>query len=169
MVKQRNLAMLDRNLAKLYLVHPEWEPCNVIHDKNPMMLFLVIVPIAYLVIMLMIIFSLFMPCYLYLFLCWKPLGLTHSLWLARFVSPLFLPFPPPQRFTGWEHSLVRILPSSKAISWRLGLLLAMACFAALLGNDLWLWFYASLLLQDRFWCNGFNSILMKKALDLSRF
>ena len=78
MVKQRNLAMLDRNLAKLYLVHLEWEPCNVIHDINPMMLFLVIVPVAYLVIMLMFTFSLFMlmftfslfmPCYLYQFLC----------------------------------------------------------------------------------------------------
>ena len=94
MVKQRNLAMLDRNLAKLYLVHLEWEPCNVIHDRNPMMLFLVIEPVAYLVIMLMFTFTLFMPCYLYLFLCRKSLGLTQSLWLTRFVSPLFLPFFP---------------------------------------------------------------------------
>ena len=95
MVKQRNLAMLDRNLAKLYLVYLEWKPDDVILDKNHMRLFLVIFPIAYLVIMLMFTFSLFMPCYLYLFLCWKSLGLTQSLWLTRFVSPLFLPFPPP--------------------------------------------------------------------------
>ena len=69
MVKQRNLAMLDRNLAKLYLVYLEWEPCDGILDKNHMRLFLVIFPVAYLVIMLMFTFSLFMPCYLYLFLC----------------------------------------------------------------------------------------------------
>ena len=74
-----------------------------------------IVPIAYLVIMLMFTFSLFMPCYLYLFLCWKSLGLTQSLWLTRFVLPLFLPFPPP-RFAGWEYSLVQILPSFKGLS-----------------------------------------------------
>ena len=104
MVKQRNFAMLGRNLTKLYLVHLEWEPCNVIHDRNPMMLFLVIVPVAYLVIMLMFIFSLFMPCYLYLFLCWKSLGLTQSLWLTRFVSPLFLPFSPQVRSMGIQLS-----------------------------------------------------------------
>ena len=104
MVKQRNLAMLDRNLVKLYLVHIEWEPCNVIHDRNPMMLFLVIVPVAYLVTMLMFTFSLFMPCYLYLFLCWKSLGLTQSLWLTRFVLPLFLPFPPKVRRVGIQLS-----------------------------------------------------------------
>ena len=104
MVKQRNLAMLDRNLAKLYLVYLEWEPCDVILDKNHMMLFLVIVPVAYLVIMLMFTFSLFMPCYLYLFLCWKSLGLTQSLWLTRFVSPLFLPFPPQVRRVGIQLS-----------------------------------------------------------------
>ena len=69
MVKQRNLAMLDRNLAKLYLVYLEWKPGDVILDKNHMRLFLVIFPVAYLVIMLMFTFSLFMPCYLYLFLC----------------------------------------------------------------------------------------------------
>ena len=96
MVKQRNLAMLDRNRAKLYLVHPEREPCNVIHDRNPIMLFLVIVPVAYFVTMLKFTFSLLMPYYLYLFLCWKSLGLTQSLWLTQFVSPLFLSFLPPQ-------------------------------------------------------------------------
>ena len=69
MVKQRNLAMLDRNLAKLYLVYLEWKPGDVILDKNDMRLFLVIFPVAYLVIMLMFTFSLFMPYYLYLFLC----------------------------------------------------------------------------------------------------
>ena len=74
----------------------------------------ILVYLAYLVIMLMFTFSLFMPCYLYLFLCWKSLGLTQSLWLTRFVLPLFIPFPP--RFVGWEYSLVRILPSSKALS-----------------------------------------------------
>ena len=76
----------------------------------------ILVYLAYLVIMLMFTFSLFMPCYLYLFLCWKSLGLTQSLWLTQFVSPLFLSFPPPPRFAGWEYSLVRILPSSKALS-----------------------------------------------------
>ena len=114
MVKQRNLAMLDRNLAKLYLVYLEWKPGDVIVDKNHMRLFLVIFHVASLVIMLMFTFSLFMPCYLYLFLCWKSLGLTQSLWLARFFRLFFFRFPP--RFAGWEYSLVRILPSSKALS-----------------------------------------------------
>ena len=40
MVKQRNLAMLDRNLAKLYLVYLEWEPCDVILDKNHILSYL---------------------------------------------------------------------------------------------------------------------------------
>ena len=92
-----------RNLAMLYLI--ETLKCYTWF----------IVPVAYLVIMLMFTFSLFMPCYLYLFLCWKSLGLTQSLWLTQFVSPLFLPFPP-SRFTGWEYNLVQILPSSKALS-----------------------------------------------------
>ena len=52
MAKQRNRDMFDRNLTKLYLVYLEWEPCDVILDKNHIMLFLVIVPVAYLFIML---------------------------------------------------------------------------------------------------------------------
>ena len=146
MVKQRNLAMLDRSLVKLYLVHLEWKPCNVIHDRNPMMLFLVIVPVAYLVIMLMFTFSLFMPCYLYLFLCWKSLGLTQSLWLTRFVSPLFLPFPPPPPGSqGGNTAKFRSYQAPRLFHVLLGFLLAMACFA-FLGNTT-IYFYASFFLS----------------------
>ena len=117
------------DLAKLYLVHLEWEPRNVIHDKSHMMLFLIIVPVTNLVIMLMFTFSLFMPCYLYYFYVESHQDLL-SLYDQPVLFRLFF-FRSPPGLQGGNTAQFGSYQAPRLFLVRLGFPLAMACFVLL--------------------------------------
>ena len=97
MILGRNLDILDRKHGMLYLIHRACSlPCHHAYVYFQFIHAILSSPVSML-----------------------KATRTYSVFMTDpvcFASFSFVP-PPPPRFAGWEYSLVRILPSSKALSW----------------------------------------------------